>query len=135
MKVLKNLEKTYCRLKISKIDGIGVFAIRDIPKNTNPFYGCIKHKWYNLKLSELRGLDPEVMKMVYDFYAFEDDETIVIPSCGFNGMDISFFLNQSKKPNVRLVDDGPNFITTKNIKKDEELSVSYSDFDHRYKEK
>jgi hypothetical protein len=32
--ILKSLENNYCRLKPSKIEGIGVFAIRDIAKNT-----------------------------------------------------------------------------------------------------
>ena len=36
-KLLKNLQETYCSFGVSKVHGIGVFAIRDIPVNTNPF--------------------------------------------------------------------------------------------------
>ena len=36
-KLLKNLQETYCSFSVSKVHGIGVFAIRDIPVNTNPF--------------------------------------------------------------------------------------------------
>ncbi len=35
IKHLKN--DVYCRLGVSKISGIGVIAIKDIPKGTNPF--------------------------------------------------------------------------------------------------
>ena len=36
--ILEHLKNNiYCRLKPSKIHGVGVFAIRNIPKNTNPF--------------------------------------------------------------------------------------------------
>ena len=36
--LLKNLKlETWCRIGVSKIAGVGVIAIRDIPKNTNPF--------------------------------------------------------------------------------------------------
>ena len=35
-KLLKNLKETYCSFGVSKIHGIGVFAIRDIPIGTNP---------------------------------------------------------------------------------------------------
>ena len=35
------LADCYCRLQPSSIHGIGVFAIRDIPRRTNPF-GTLK---------------------------------------------------------------------------------------------
>jgi len=36
--ILERINNTYCRLKASSIQGIGVFAIRDIPENINPDY-------------------------------------------------------------------------------------------------
>ena len=51
-------------------------------------------------------------------------------------MDISFFLNNSKKPNVKVVGDGKesalNFVTIRKIIKGEELLVSYADYDEKY---
>ena len=35
-RLLGNLKNTYCRLKPSNIEGVGVFAIRDIPQGVNP---------------------------------------------------------------------------------------------------
>ena len=49
-----------------------------------------------------------------------------------NGMDISYFLNDSKKPNVKTIDDGENFVTLRKIKKGEELSVAYKTYDEKY---
>ena len=60
--VLNCLKNTYCRLKPSKIEGVGVFAVRDIPKNINPFEGIKNQRWYEFKLSELKGLDKEILK-------------------------------------------------------------------------
>jgi hypothetical protein len=36
-KLIENLNNTYVRIMPSKIHGVGVFAIRDIPKGICPF--------------------------------------------------------------------------------------------------
>lgn len=131
--VLENLENTYCRIKRSKIEGVGIFAIRDIPKGTDPFYGCRPQKWKKVKLSELQKLDKNAQQMISAFFAMNKNEEFLIPECGLNGIDISFFLNMTKNPNVRTTDDGTNFVTIKNIKKGQELTTSYADYDERYK--
>ena len=131
-KVLKILKNTYCRLKPSKTEGVGVFAIRDIPENTNPFYGS-KQKWHKFNISELKDLDKEILGLINDFFVIEEDETVLIPEFGLNGMDISFFLNHSKNPNLKTIDEGFNFITLREIKKGEELLVSYGTYDYKWK--
>ncbi len=132
-KILEILKNTYCRLRPSKIEGIGIFAIRDIPKNKNPFFGVPKRKWQNIRPDEYKKLDPEVKKMIGDFFAMNKKGEFEIPEYGLNGIDISFFLNMSDNPNVKTVDDGTNFKTLKKIKKGEELTVSYAEYDERYK--
>ncbi len=134
-KTLKDLENTYCRLRPSPLEGVGVFAIRDIPADTDPFAGVSKHRWYQFTPAELKDLDPAVLKMIHDFYAFEKDGTISIPDCSLNGMDISFFLNTSPQPNIRAVRDGLGFLTTRPVKQGEELTVSYTTYDYRCREK
>lgn len=131
--ILRKLENTYCRLKPSKLNGIGVFAIRDIPKNKNPFLGVREQDWYEFKTSDLKKLDKEIFKMIDDFFVIEKDNKVLIPEYGLNGMDISFFPNQSKKPNIKTINDGFSFITSRKIKKGEELTVSYSTYDWKYK--
>lgn len=133
-KIIKNLKNTYCRLKTSPIQGIGIFAIRDIPKGVNPFAGCAKQKWIKFKIEELNSLnlDNEIMTMIDDFSVIHKNGIVYIAECGLNGMDISFFLNNSKKPNLKTTDDGANFISIKKIKKGQEVTVAYCTYDEKY---
>ena len=104
--LLKNLKNdVYCRIKPSKRHGVGVFAIKNIPKNKNPFRitgeNCIKQRVLNIKREDVNKLDKEVKKMVEDFY-HEQDGIFGIPYRGLNSNDISFYMNTSKKPNIGL---------------------------------
>ena len=131
--ILNCLKNTYCRLKSSKIEGIGVFAVRDIPKNSNPFKGVERQKWYKFKLSELKGLNKEILKMIDNFFVIENNKTVYIPELGLNTIDMSFYVNDSKKPNMKTIDDGLTFVALRKIKKGEELVISYATFDDKYK--
>jgi len=130
--LIENLKKTYCRLKPSPISGVGVFAIRNIPKNINPFQGINNQKWHEINMSELAGLDKEILTMVDNFFVIGKDRKVLIPEFGLNGMDISFFINHSETPNVKTIDDGFTFITLRDINKGEELTVSYGTYDYKY---
>jgi len=138
-KILENLKNTYCRLKPSKIEGIGIFAIRDIPKGKNPFVGIKNSKYHEFKMQELKKLDKEILKMIEDFFVIEKDGTVNITENALNGMDISFFLNHSKNPNLKIYDDGKNdsycFKATRKIAKGQELTIAYEDYDENYKQK
>lgn len=131
--IITNLNNTYCRLKPSKVEGVGVFAVRDIPKNENPFQGIKKQKWYEFKTSDFKNFDDEILKMIDSFFVIEKDGKVLVPEFGLDGMDISFFLNHSKNPNLKTVDEGFNFLTLRKIKKGEELLVSYGTYDWKYK--
>jgi SET domain-containing protein len=133
--ILKNLKNDiYCRLKRSPIHGIGVFAIRNIPKGIEPFKGCKVKRWYGFMESELKDLNPSVKKMVHDFFDVQEGK-IWIPDFGLNGIDILFFPNHSKKPNLKAMEfkNKFTFITIKEIKAGEELTVDYSTYDERSK--
>lgn len=134
---LNLLKNTYCRLRASKIEGVGVFAIRDIPKGKSPFMGIKSQTWRKFDVKELKKLDKEVLKMVDDFFVIEKDGSVYIPDGGLNLMDISFFVNNSKNPNLKVVgnpdDEALNFKTTRKVKKGEELTVSYATYDEKYK--
>lgn len=134
-RALDVLKNTYCRLKSSKISGVGVFAVRDIPKGINPFKGLIDQKWRRFKMSELKSLDPAVLKMVDDFFVIEKNNTLTIPKSGLNGMDMSFYVNDSKKPNAKTIDGGFTFVSLRKIKKGEEVTVSYGLYDDKYKQR
>lgn len=128
--ILNRLKNTYCRIGCSKISGVGVFAVRDIPKNVNISYGSKNPRGRRFKLSELKSVNKEVMKMVNDFFVIEKDGTVLLPEYGLNDMDIAHFLNHSNRPNVRTIDGGFNFITSRKVRKGEELTVSYKTYDN-----
>jgi len=126
-KFIQDLEKNiYCRLKSSKIEGIGVFAIRYIPKNTKIFKTTRKTKFIGidpkLVFSNPR-IDRAVKQMVRNFF-FVWKEKLYLPNFSLNEIDISFFVNHSKKPNV-IDKNGEEFFALRNIKKGEELTVDY----------
>jgi SET domain-containing protein len=136
-KLLENLKNTYCRLKPSGLEGVGVFAIKENKKGVNPFLNCVVQEWENIKPKEFENLDIEIQEMINDFFAQNKDGSFSIPEKGLNGMDISFFLNGSNDPNIKTIGNGTKkeiqFVAKKDIKKGEELTVAYSDYDERYR--
>lgn len=135
--LLKNIkDDVYCRIKPSKKHGVGVFAIKDIPKNVNPFKlsgsSCLTQKIINISENDLKKIDPEVKKMIDDFYHKDDNDTYGIPYKGLNSNDISFYMNTSSNPNVGFESDKTCsmvvFKTLKKIKKGDELLINYDDF-------
>lgn len=132
-RVLYYLKNTYARLKPSGIEGVGVFAIRDISKNTKIFLGQHHEPWYSFKTSDLKDLDLEILKMIDDFFVIEENQTLTIPAAGLNGIDMSFYLNNSDKPNIKTIDGGFTFVSKRDIKKGEELTVSYAQYDYKFK--
>ena len=130
--ILERIKNTYCRLKVSSIQGIGVFAIRDIPENINPFSGLPEQKWIRFSMEELGEIDKNIMEMIDDFFVVEQDNTINIPEYGLNGMDMSFFVNHSDTPNLKTR-EGRYFFTARKILGGEELTIGYDAYDHKYK--
>ena len=133
-KLLEKLKNTYCRLKCSDIEGVGVFAIQDIPEGVNPF-NKDDSEWLKFHIYELKNLNPEIIKMIDDFFVIEEDGSVLIPEGGLNGIDISFFVNNSDNSNLYTSDEGLSFKTLRHIKKGEELTVAYSSYDYKYKKK
>ncbi len=131
--LITKLEHTYCRIKQSQIDGVGVVAIRDIPKGADPFFGVRDPDSRTFTKDELSLLHPEIKKMIDDFLVVNRDGTIDIPVDGLNSLDISFYLNTSDTPNVVAVAEGTAFATLRDIKKGEELTVAYDTYDYRDK--
>ena len=134
--LIDNLKNdVYCRIKVSKKHGVGVFAIKDIPKDTEPFKPTNSNYYngrvLNIKSSEIEKLDPEVKKIIKDFY-HEENGIFGIPYKGPNSNDISYYMNSSKNPNVGYKLSNKSsmiiFITLRKIKKGEELLINYDDF-------
>lgn len=119
----------YCRLRPSKRNGVGVFAIRDIPKGANPFRGVRQYRWESIDLKTFekdKSISKEIKELAQALYSV-DRGKLWFPNHSLNAVDISYFLNHSKNPNVETK-DGKIFRTKKRIKRGDELLVDYQTY-------
>jgi SET domain-containing protein len=119
---------TYVMLKPSPVEGIGVFAICDIPKGCKNMFGPPDkaEEWITISKKEIEILPPHAQFLVGN-YCLYDDENYFVPAQGFKKMDVSLFLNHSDVPNIISVNDGDYFETLRDIKAGEELLVDYGE--------
>ncbi len=109
-----------CKLAPSPIEGIGVFAIRDIPKGQRCY--CTPNfipKFYNIPFGSLDKLFPEVKELVLQRWA-----SIVNGSVFRSPNDdagLLFFINHSDTPNYDVASD----CALRDIKSGEELLEDY----------
>jgi SET domain-containing protein len=113
----------YCRLGVSKTHGVGVFAIRDIPKGVNPLKIFKRRKESKLSLKHLTDLPKSVAKQI-DKFCYVKKGYMFVPTCGMNTVDMSIFLNHSKKPNLRFKKSGA-LQSLKKIRTGDELTIDY----------
>ena len=129
-KLLENLRNTYCTIGQSNIHGIGVIAIRNIPKGVDPFPCIVQDHTIGLTEEELSALPKEVSKKIKDTFV-RLDKTYHVCNLGLNSIGVKFHINHCDNPNVAVNEKafvaGYNpFITLKNIKKGEELCWDYT---------
>jgi SET domain-containing protein len=116
----------YVRLAPSPIHGVGVFAIRKIPKGTNIFPDDDEPiHWFRSR--ELRRVSREIKRLYKDFCIIRDHGKSYGCPKSFNQLTPAWFLNEpeaGKKPNVRA-DRGYNFYAIEDIQPGDELTVEY----------
>jgi hypothetical protein len=117
--------KVYTRLGVSKIHGIGVFAIINIKKGTPIFSGDENTKmiWINKEL--IKKASKTIQKLYKDFCVLKGNQFGCPES--FNNMTPSWYLNHSNNPNV-FCDNDYNFYALRNIKANEELTANYDTY-------
>jgi SET domain-containing protein len=65
-------------------------------------------------------------------FCYHDSKKYSLPSIGLNAMNLAFYMNHSKKPNVRYQKNG-DIVALKKIKTGEELFFDYDDaFDDKH---
>jgi hypothetical protein len=111
------------------LHGVGVLAIRPIPKGVYPFSHATDSSDSIVRLTEaeVKALPRAVQRMVDDFCLFIGSHWHV-PAKGFNNLDISYYMNHSKKPTVEIVIEAgehAGFITKRKIRTGEELTIDY----------
>ena len=119
---------TYVMISLSPIEGIGVFALRDIPKGCREMFSKpgANDEWITLPKKEVEDLPHHVQFLVGN-YCLYDEENYFIPGHGFKIMDLTLFLNHSDHPNIISINDGDYFEAISDIKSGEELVIDYGE--------
>ena len=111
-------------------DGIGVFAITEIKKDSAVFAGENEEiVWFT------KGLTPRDKNMriekLYEDFGLERNGRFGYPPT-FNRLTMAWYLRQTKKgeaPNLRFEPDGYAFFALRGIHPDEELTVDFATID------
>jgi SET domain-containing protein len=123
--LLKELaNSTYVMIKPSPLHGIGVFAIRDIPKGTSNIFSKGVGDWIKVSKEEVEAL-PQHSKDLIENHCLFDEDFYFIPDYGFKLVDLVIYLNHSETPNVISLNDGEEFEAIRDIAIGEELLVDY----------
>lgn len=117
----------YAKLFVSPIHGVGVIAIKDIPKGACPFLGCDNQGWQEISEEELGEINPNIKRIISDFLICEDKKWWM-PNAGLQKLDISYYLNHSNNANMQS-DDMGTFTAIRDIKEGEELTTNYNQYD------
>ena len=124
--LLKQLQsQTYVMIKPSPLHGIGVFAIRDIPKGTKDIFSEGFGDWIKVSKEEMDALPIHSRELIENHCLFDEDSYFV-PEYGFKLVDLVIYLNHSETPNVKSLNDGEQFEALVDIKAGEELLVDYA---------
>lgn len=111
---LNTYVKTY--IAPSPIHGVGVFALRDIPKGQK-LYTDIMPRLYNLPAKEFKNLFPEVKKYLMGRWP----QVVNGSAFGFPDTRIQAFMNHSYEPNY----DAQTDEALRDIKANEEVTEDY----------
>ena len=123
--LLKQLQsQTYVMIKPSPLHGIGVFAIRDIPKGTKNIFSEGFGDWIQVSKEEVEAL-PKHSRDLIENHCLFDDNNYFIPEYGFKLVDLVIYLNHSDTPNVVSLNEGEQFEALIDIKEGQELLVDY----------
>lgn len=125
--LLKELSgSTWVMIKPSPIEGIGVFALQDIPKGCRNMFSksTEEEKWITVSKAEVTAL-PAHAKALIENYCLYDTDNYFVPDYGFKKMDLVNFLNHSDTPNIISINDGDFFEAIVDIKQGDELLIDY----------
>ncbi|MFM7697931.1 MAG: SET domain-containing protein-lysine N-methyltransferase [Limnohabitans sp.] len=123
-KIIKHLQtEVFCKLGVSPIHGIGVFAIRPIPRGINPLKSYIRMREIDIPKRDIKHL-PKGVRNQIDMFCYYNRKKVSVPVNGLNSFDLSVYLNHSKQPNLRFKKVGV-LETLKAIDQGEELFIDY----------
>ncbi len=121
-------DRTWVTLRPSPVAGVGVFAIRDIPKGCREMFSppAAHEEFVRVPRAEVDALPPHARHLVENFCLYDAD-WYWLPRDGFKKLDFSHFLNHSDTPNVASIEEGQWFEALRDIAAGEELLVDYGE--------
>jgi SET domain-containing protein len=114
----------YARIGPSRIHGVGVRAVRDIPAGTLVFAGESERVVWASRAA-VRRLPKAIRALYEDFGMVAGDRIGVPPS--LNMLSVGWYVNHADRPNIEAGDDG-RFRALRRIRKGEELTADYRTF-------
>lgn len=129
----------FVKLKPSKVDGVGVFAIKDIPKDTFLFeIWKGESGYFPIKEKELQKLPKDLYNHIKDIFLYSPDfpndtNTYIQLTNGCHWIYTTpyYFVNSDiSKFNI----DKDTFKTTRDIKRGEEILSNYGRYERLQKE-
>ncbi|MHB1311026.1 MAG: SET domain-containing protein-lysine N-methyltransferase [Gemmatimonadaceae bacterium] len=124
MKTRAPHDGVYARIGPSRIHGVGVRAIRDIPAGALVFAGENERVAW-MSRAVVRRMPPAIRALYEDFGMVSGDRIGVPPS--LNMLSVGWYVNHADRPNVEAGDDG-RFRALRRIRKGEELTADYRTF-------
>ena len=124
MKTRAPHDGVYARIGPSRIHGVGVLAIRDIPAGTMVFQGESERVAWVSRAAVRRM--PKAIRALYEDFGMVSGDQIGVPP-NLNMLSVGWYVNHSGTPNVAADDDG-RFHALRRIRKGEELSADYRTF-------
>jgi SET domain-containing protein len=119
-------DDTWVMLRPSPVEGVGVFAVRDIPRGCRRMFGQpdAPEHWVPIARADIDTLPPHARFLVEN-YCLYDETHYFVPASGFKKMDLVCYLNHSDAPNVASINDGDYFEALRDIAAGEELFIDY----------
>jgi SET domain-containing protein len=124
--LISNLIDIYIELRPSPIHGIGIFAIRNIPKGCRDMFSKDNSEWIPLPKDDVEQL-PDYSKRMVEEYFVHDDKFYYIEKNCLKKIDLVCYLNHSDEPNIRVINNGNIFEAITDIKAGQELFINYSE--------
>lgn len=114
----------YARIGRSRLHGVGVIAIRDIPAGTRVFRGEDERVVW-VQRARVRRL-PTALRALYEDFGMLWRDQLGVPRT-LNMLSVGWYLNHSERPNVEADEDG-RFHALRRIRRGEELTADYRTF-------
>lgn len=125
MKVAEHLNNTvFAKLGVSPIHGVGVFAIRDIPKGQvvtdYSHLSDSSKQMFEIDETEFYAVLPEIQALILDRFSFQQGSLLRFVSPNYD-QNLQSFMNHSDEPNVA------ELVALRDIKKGEEITENFRD--------